>query len=68
MSIQDKAIKMVKRKQVNIIRGHMDSMILILDGIDCSKIECDECPMFDITCMKPRLRELLGKGSDIVEY
>ena len=59
MSIQDKTIKMVKRKQVSAIRGHMDSMILILDGIDCNKIECEECPMFRVTCMKPVLREML---------
>ena len=63
MSIQNKAIKMAKRKQVNIIRGHMDSMILILDGIDCSKIECDECPMFNVTCMKPVLKEMLENGT-----
>ena len=46
-------------KQISAIRGHMDSMILILDGIDCSEVECDECPMFRITCMKPILREML---------
>ena len=59
MSIQDKAIKMAKRKQVELIRGYMNSMILILDGIDCSEVECDECPMFRVTCMKPILNEML---------
>lgn len=59
MSIQDKAIKMAKEKQITTIRGHMDSIILILDGINCSKLECNDCPLFKVTCMAMVLKKKL---------